>query len=70
MKKLTIMLAAASFALGASAQLKVVESGQVQVGYHISMGDRPVINPLSTTATIPGGTLTPGELIESSLSPD
>ncbi len=70
MKKLTIMLAAASIALGASAQLKVVESGQVQVGYHISMGDRPVINPLSTTATIPGGTLTPGELIESSLSPD
>ena len=32
MRKLTLMLAAASIALGASAQLKVVESGQVQVG--------------------------------------
>jgi len=77
MKKILFMLAAASIALSASAQLKVVESGQVQVGYNSGfvavLPDLPII-PTSqslsnetNTSMVPGGTIF-GELYPDSLA--
>jgi len=53
MKKLLLLLAAASVALSSSAQFKVVESGQVQVGTIASdLGYPTIVADRDSTATI------------------